>query len=120
MSTSNLELFAIELVVQLFSQDLKNDHSTPMLVLYDKVARREHLNVFYDSEVDHYVICEARNWQVYEEDIIEFGYALATELKEIAAYKSIRDTAGYLVDAAVKDALLPAMIYEVALEEDDN
>lgn len=120
MSTASLERFSVELIAEFIVQNIGDEESTMMFVLYDPASERERYNAYFDFDRDHFVICEARNWHLDDDDISEFGYATASDLEEISTCQSAKETAGLLVELVVEEGLLPAVVYAVSAEEEDD
>ena len=120
MTKKSVELFATELLAQLFIHDYITTESDLVVTLYDKAAERERYSAFYDAYSDRYVVCKATKWDINEEDVHNFGYAMATELTHMEDFEHLRDAAGFLVEIAIAETLLPVMDYSLPVDNDDS
>jgi len=88
------------------------------LSLVDPETKREKYLAAYLPEEDQFVIEEATEWDEYDEEDDEVGYALATDSKEHGQYDDLDACATALLTLAREHGLHPSLTLRYEEEEE--
>lgn len=117
MSSFNLDTFTRRLVGEaLFYDEEYGVGGT--LSLVDTETKREMYLAAYLPEDDQFVIEEATEWEEYDAEDDEVGYALAVDSKEHGQYEDLDAVADAILLLARDKDLLPSLTLRYEEEED--
>ncbi len=88
------------------------------LSLVDSTEKKERFLAAYLPEEDQFVIETATEWEEYEEEDDEVGYALATDSDEQGQYEDLEACATALLALAREHDLLPSLTLRYEEDED--